>query len=75
MAHLGYVQAVYLDGKFSTAIPLIIFVCLALAAGLTSLALPETLHRKLPETVIDTIQFGKLVRFARMCNKLSFYNL
>ncbi|PVD28336.1 hypothetical protein C0Q70_10923 [Pomacea canaliculata] len=41
------------------ALPLIVFGSLAVAAGLVSLLLPETLRQKLPETLSDAAIFGK----------------
>ena len=52
-------QGDLIDGDFGTALPLIIFGGLSVAAGLLSLMLPETLGRKLPETVEDAKQFAK----------------
>lgn len=41
------------------ALPLIIFGGLSVVAGVASLWLPETLNRKLPETIEDAIDFKK----------------
>ena len=39
--------------------PLIVYGLLAFSAGALSLLLPETLNKKLPETIEDGEQFGK----------------
>lgn len=54
-------QALFIEGPFSRALPLIVFGSLAVAAGLVSLLLPETLRQKLPETLSDAAIFGKWV--------------
>ncbi|XP_046374361.2 organic cation transporter protein-like [Haliotis rufescens] len=50
---------VLVDGDISSALPLIVFGVLTLMAGILALGLPETLHRKLPETIEDAKSFGK----------------
>lgn len=40
-------------------LPLLIFGVLALIGGLMSMVLPETLNKKLPETIEEGEQFGK----------------
>ena len=42
-----------------TPLPLIIYGGLAFTGGILSLALPETLGRKLPETIRDGENFGQ----------------
>ncbi|XP_062566025.1 organic cation transporter protein-like [Saccostrea cucullata] len=49
----------YVSGKFGQALPLVIFGGSAVTAGFLTLLLPETLHRKLPETIQDGVEFGK----------------
>ncbi|XP_050391448.1 organic cation transporter protein [Patella vulgata] len=44
-------------GELKTALPLIVFGSASVAAGLLSLFLPETLNRKLPDTIDDAKQF------------------
>ena len=39
--------------------PLIVYGILAFSAGILSLLLPETLNKKLPETIEDGERFGK----------------
>ncbi|XP_021364575.1 organic cation transporter protein-like isoform X2 [Mizuhopecten yessoensis] len=43
------------DSMFGKALPLIIFGCLGLSAGLVSLVLPETLNATLPDTINDIL--------------------
>ncbi|KAL5011131.1 hypothetical protein ScPMuIL_013436 [Solemya velum] len=47
------------EGPTSKALPLIIFGGLSIAAGLLALILPETVNRKLPETIEDALMFGR----------------
>nr|KAG5711195.1 hypothetical protein BaRGS_004839 [Batillaria attramentaria] len=51
--------ALFVEGRIGPALPLIVFGGLTMAAGGLSLMLPETLHRKLPETLEDAVNFGK----------------
>ncbi|XP_071134009.1 organic cation transporter protein-like [Mytilus edulis] len=46
-------------GKFGQALPLVIFGGCSVSAGLLCLLLPETLNRKLPETVREAKDFTK----------------
>ncbi|XP_069140758.1 organic cation transporter protein-like [Argopecten irradians] len=46
-------------GKFGKALPLVIFGAFSVSAGLMCLLLPETLHKKLPETIEDGINFNR----------------
>lgn len=54
-----YLQGQFVSGKFGLALPLVIFGGSSVTAGLLTLMLPETLNRKLPETIQDGIEFGK----------------
>ncbi|KAL5011132.1 hypothetical protein ScPMuIL_013437 [Solemya velum] len=47
------------EGHTSKALPLIIFGSLSVAAGLLVLILPETVNRKMPETIDDAIMFRR----------------
>lgn len=62
-ARIGSIVAPYINimTKFWTPLPLIIFGALSLIGGILSLLLPETLNRKLPETIEEGEQFGKYV--------------
>ena len=44
---------------FSSPLPLIIYGGLGVSAGLLTLFLPETLGKKLPETLLEGENFGK----------------
>ncbi|KAK6170919.1 hypothetical protein SNE40_019202 [Patella caerulea] len=46
-------------GDLKTALPLIVFGSTTIAAGILSLFLPETLNRKLPETIEDVKLFSR----------------
>ncbi|OWF45914.1 organic cation transporter protein-like [Mizuhopecten yessoensis] len=52
-------SAALIGGTVGKVFPSGIFGALAIIAGLTSLFLPETLNRELPETIEDGKQFGK----------------
>ena len=54
-----FLQGIYVEGSFGPALPTIIFGAMAMAAGLLSLFLPETLHRKLPATILEAANFTK----------------
>ncbi|XP_033739346.1 solute carrier family 22 member 15-like [Pecten maximus] len=45
--------SILVDSMFGKALPLIIFGCLGLSAGMVSLVLPETLNASLPDTIHD----------------------
>ncbi|XP_070183864.1 organic cation transporter protein-like [Littorina saxatilis] len=49
--------ALFVEGRFSRAVPLVVFGGLGVLAGLSSLFLPETLHCKMPDTMEDAINF------------------
>lgn len=51
-----------MGGKFGQALPLVIFDAASVTAGLLCLLLPETLNRKLPESIEDGIKFGRWVK-------------
>lgn len=48
-----------IGGTIGEALPLLVFGCMSLISGITSLMLPETLNRNLPETIEDGETFGK----------------
>ncbi|GAB1868195.1 Organic cation transporter protein [Camponotus japonicus] len=60
-ARVGGVIAPYINhlSELWTPLPLVIFGSCALLGGLMSLLLPETLNKKLPETIQDGELFGK----------------
>ncbi|XP_060578138.1 organic cation transporter protein-like [Ruditapes philippinarum] len=49
----------YVHGSFGEVLPQIMFGACSVIAGMTSLLLPETNGKPLPETVFDAVQFGK----------------
>ncbi|XP_069131245.1 organic cation transporter protein-like isoform X1 [Argopecten irradians] len=52
-------SAALIGGMVGKVFPLGVFGLVSIIAGLSSLYLPETLNRKLPETIEDGKQFGK----------------
>ena len=52
-------QAVLVPGTTGKAIPLTLFGIIMCVAGLLTLNLPETLGKKLPETIEDAENFTK----------------
>ncbi|XP_070190409.1 organic cation transporter protein-like isoform X4 [Littorina saxatilis] len=50
--------SIYVSGDFGIALPSLIFGGLSVLAGLAALFLPETLHKKLPESIEDAKNFG-----------------
>ena len=56
------IQALYVEGRFARAVPLVIFGGLGVLAGLLALSLPETLHRNLPDTIKDTVNLCEWVQ-------------
>ncbi len=60
-ARIGGILCPYINllNDFWTPMPLIIYGVLAAVAGSLALLLPETLNKKLPETLADGEEFGK----------------
>merc|ERR1712223_1780573 len=61
-ARIGSISAPYivdLLGSINAGIPVVIFGLCSFAAGVTSLMLPETLNRKMPESVAEVERAGK----------------
>lgn len=60
-ARFGSILAPYINVLSQTwgPLPMVIFGCISLFGGIISLFLPETLNRKLPETMEEGEQFGK----------------
>lgn len=50
-----------MGGTIGQALPLSIFGLVSLMSGITTLWLPETLNKNLPETIQDGETFGKYV--------------
>lgn len=48
-----------IGGAFAQGLPMVVFGTVSILAGFLSLALPETLHRTLPESIQDAINFDK----------------
>ncbi|XP_046592505.1 organic cation transporter protein isoform X1 [Neodiprion lecontei] len=63
-ARIGGVIAPYINhlSEIWTPLPMVIFGVCALIGGIMSLLLPETLNKKLPESIQDGEQFGKKIR-------------
>lgn len=61
MARIGGILAPYINVLTDVwkPLPLVIFGALSFLSGLLSLYLPETLNRKLPETIEEGERFGK----------------
>ncbi|XP_050311256.1 organic cation transporter protein-like isoform X2 [Anthonomus grandis grandis] len=60
-ARLGSIVAPYINimAHYWKPIPLLVFGSLAFTGGILSLILPETLNRKLPETIAEGEAFGR----------------
>ena len=56
------IQALYVEGRFARAVPLVIFGGLGVLAGLLALSLPETFHRNLPDTIKDAVNLCEWVQ-------------
>ena len=56
------IQALYVEGWFARAVPLVIFGGLGVLAGLLALSLPETFHRNLPDTIKYTVNLCEWVQ-------------
>ena len=54
----GISQGQIMTGEFGKALPLVIFGGASVLAGVLALGLPETLGRKLPETLQDSLDIG-----------------
>lgn len=62
IGHAGGVVAPYIAtlSSVNKSLPLVIFGACSLASGIASITLPETLGKRLPETIEDAENFGKL---------------
>lgn len=62
-ARVGGILAPYVNimAEIWTPLPLIVFGVMALGSGISALILPETLNKKLPESIEDGEQFGKKI--------------
>lgn len=49
----------YLQGTYGEILPYLSFTIMAVLAGLLSLKLPETLHQKLPDTILEAENLGR----------------
>ncbi|OWF44907.1 organic cation transporter protein-like [Mizuhopecten yessoensis] len=65
VARLGGMSAPYIaklgslvGSHYGQALPLVIFGVISVAAGLFTLLLPETLHKRLPDTIDEGTRFG-----------------
>ena len=56
---LTFLQAALIQGDIAKAVPLIIFGGAAMIAAVLSSFLPETLNRKLPDTVDEAERFDR----------------
>ena len=56
---LNLFKTIHLQGAIHAGIPAIIFGIVATMAGLLSLMLPETLNRKMPESVAEIERSAK----------------
>ena len=56
-----FLQASLIEGDIAQAVPLIVFGCAAFLACASSFLLPETLNRKLPDTVEEAHNFSRCV--------------
>ena len=52
-----------MEGRFSRAVPLVIFGGLGVLAGLSAIILPETWNRNLPDTVKESVNLVEWVKF------------
>ncbi|XP_005092439.2 organic cation transporter protein [Aplysia californica] len=58
-------QGARTGGSLGKGIPLLVCGCLILNAAVLSIVLPETLHRKLPETIMDAKLFSRSTKGTR----------
>ncbi|KAK0064416.1 organic cation transporter protein [Biomphalaria pfeifferi] len=63
-------MGIVLGGAFAQGLPMTVFGTVSIIAAFLSLFLPETLHRTLPETIQDAIDFDKQLRYDRNDSKV-----